>query len=173
MASDDWTRRGMGTTFVGLLLLSRKAVVAHVGDSRAYRLRDGVLERLTRDHSLANHLVERGYLRPEDVATYPRRNVITRAIGTHESVEVDTRIVDIRPGDTFLLCSDGLHGEVPDREIADLLQQPGLPTTVVGRLIDRAIEAGGNDNITAVLVRLDPEDEPPSSTPRVGQLATQ
>ncbi len=156
MSREDWTRRGMGTTFVGLMLLARSAVVAHVGDSRAYRMRDGVLERLTRDHSLANHLVERGFLRPEDVATYPRRNVITRAVGTHEAVEVDARIVDVRPGDTFLLCSDGLHGEVPDEAIAEILRQPGLPTTTVGRLIDRAIETGGSDNITAVLVRLPP-----------------
>jgi protein phosphatase len=163
MAAEDWTRRGMGTTFVGLLLLGRTAVVAHVGDSRAYRLRNGKLERLTRDHSLANHLVERGYLRPEDVATYPRRNVITRAIGTHDAVEVDARIVDLRPGDTFLLCSDGLHGEVTDAEIADILQQPGLPTSVVGRLIDRAIEAGGNDNVTAVLVRVHADPQPTAS----------
>jgi protein phosphatase len=168
MGHEDWRKRGMGTTFVGLLLLTRSAVVAHVGDSRAYRLRDGVLERLTRDHSLANHLVERGYLKPEEVATYPRRNVITRAVGTHEAVEVDARIVDIRPGDTFLLCSDGLHGEVPDQAIAEIMGQPGLPTTVVGRLIDRALEAGGSDNVTALLVRLEgePEEmEPPASTP--------
>jgi serine/threonine protein phosphatase PrpC len=168
MAREDWTRRGMGTTFVGLLLLARCAVIAHVGDSRVYRLRSGVLERLTSDHSLANHLVERGYLKPEEVATYPRRNVITRAVGTRETVEVDARIVDIRPGDTFLLCSDGLHADVPDQAIAEILQQPGLPTTIVGRLIDRALEAGGSDNVTALLVRLDgdaPEKEAASSTP--------
>jgi protein phosphatase len=165
MGREDWRYRGMGTTFAGLLLLARCAVVAHVGDSRVYRLREGVLERLTHDHSLANHLVERGLLTPDQVATYPRRNVITRAIGTHESVEVDTRIVDLRAGDAFLLCSDGLHGEVRDEEIAEILQQRALPTTVVGRLIDRAIEAGGNDNITAVLVRLEPfAGDPPEAT---------
>ena len=113
----------MGTTFAGVLLLARCAVIAHVGDSRVYRLRGGELERLTEDHSLAHHLVEMGFLRPEEVATFPRRNVITRAVGPHESVEVDTRIVDVRPGDAFLLCSDGLHGELDDDEIAAILRE--------------------------------------------------
>jgi protein phosphatase len=157
----------MGTTFAGLLLLHRSAVVAHVGDSRVYRLRDGVLERLTHDHSLANQLVDMGYLRPDQVATYPRRNVITRAVGTHDTVEVDTRIVDLRPGDAFLLCSDGLHGEISDDQIAAILKDPGLPTTTVGRLIESALQAGGNDNITAIVVRLGAEEqetEAPAST---------
>ncbi len=117
----------MGSTFVGVLLLSRCAVIAHVGDSRAYRLRDGELTRMTYDHSLANHLVERGLLKPEEVASYRRRNVITRAVGVKESVEVDVKIVDIRPGDAFLLCSDGLHGEMDDEEIAADPPRAGPP----------------------------------------------
>ena len=154
-AREDHRRRGMGTTFAGLLLLERSAVVAHVGDSRVYRLRDGELSPLTRDHSLVNHLVDRGHLRQEDAATHPRRNVITRAVGTHEAVEIEARIIDLRPGDAFLLCSDGVHGELSDAEIAALLGGASGPVTAVGRLIDRAIEKGGADNVTAVLVHLD------------------
>jgi protein phosphatase len=154
-AGEDWRTRGMGTTFAGLLIMTRCAVIAHVGDSRVYRMREGELEQMTHDHSLANHLVARGYLKPEDVATYPRRNVITRAVGTHETVEVDAKIVDVRPGDAFLLCSDGLHGELDDDEIAAILRERAHPAEAVGRLIDRAKEKGGRDNVTAVLVRLD------------------
>ena len=155
MATEDFTRKGMGTTFAGLLLLTRCAVVAHVGDSRVYRLRDGELSCLTRDHSLANHLVERGFLRPEEVASYPRRNVITRAVGTHEHLEVDTKIVDVRPGDTFLLCSDGLHGELDDEEIAAVLRSTRRPAVAAEELLDRAILKGGRDNVTVVLVCLE------------------
>jgi protein phosphatase len=171
-SGEDWRRRGMGTTFAGLFLLDRSAVIAHVGDSRVYRLRDGALEQMTHDHSLANHLVEQGYLRPEDVATFPRRNVITRAVGTHEHVEVDARIVDVRPGDTFLLCSDGLTGEISDAELGTILREAPSPVHAVGQLVDRALANGGSDNVTAVVVRVDGVGEPvaddqtgPSSTP--------
>jgi protein phosphatase len=146
----------MGTTFAGLFLLSRCAVIAHVGDSRVYRLREGALTLLTHDHSLANHLVASGYLRPEDVAAYPRRNVITRAVGTHEAVEVDARIVDVRAGDVFLLCSDGLHAELDDVEIAAVLRQRPRPADAAARLIALANEEGGSDNVTAVVVLLEP-----------------
>jgi protein phosphatase len=178
-AGQDWRRRGMGTTFVGLLVLSRSAVVAHVGDSRLYRLRDGELKLMTRDHSLANHLVDRGFIQPEEAATHPRRNVLTRAVGTHDMVEVDTRILDVRPGDAFLLCSDGLHGELSDEEIAAALSEPSRPAGTVDRLLDLALAKGGGDNVTALLVRLDPVTgfpqppappksgrPPPASTPR-------
>jgi serine/threonine protein phosphatase PrpC len=155
LAHQDALKRGMGTTFAGLLLLERCAVVAHVGDSRVYRLRDETLERLTRDHSLANQLVERGYLKPEEVASFPRRNVITRAVGTHETVEVDTKIVDVRSGDAFLLCSDGLHGELDDDEIAAIVRASARPAAAVEQLIHCANQKGGPDNITVVLVCLD------------------
>jgi serine/threonine protein phosphatase PrpC len=156
-AREERGKRGMGTTFAGVLLLPRCAVIAHVGDSRVYRLREGKLTRMTYDHSLTNHLVDRGLLKPEEVGTFRRRNVITRAVGVEESVEVDARIVDIQPGDAFLLCSDGLHGELDDDEITAILSEPCHPAEAVGRLIDRANEKGGADNVTAVLVRLEPE----------------
>ncbi len=154
MARKDPRKKGMGTTFAGVLVTSRCAVVAHVGDSRVYRLRDGALERLTVDHSLANHLLEMGFLRPDEVDTFPRRNVITRAVGTHESVDVDVRIVDVRPGDAFLLCSDGLTGELADDAIAEVLREHPNPMEAVGQLIDDANDHGSADNVTVVLVQL-------------------
>jgi protein phosphatase len=148
-------KAGMGSTFAGLLLLDRCAVIAHVGDSRVYRLRDGALELMTHDHSLANEYVALGVLRPDQVATFSRRNVIMRAVGVEETVDVDTKIVDVRAGDALLLCTDGLHGEVDDEEIAAVLRALPDPAEAVARLIARANEKGGNDNVTAVVVRLD------------------
>lgn len=153
-AREDRAKRGMGTTFAGVLLFPHGALIAHVGDSRVYRLRGGALERMTHDHSLANKLVAQGFLKPEEVDAYPRRNVITRAVGTHEAVEVDARIVDLRSGDALLLCSDGLHGELSDDEIAGILAEPLPPAATVGRLIERANDKGGGDNVTVVLARL-------------------
>jgi PPM family protein phosphatase len=154
LARKDPAKKGMGTTFVGVLVLERCAVVAHVGDSRVYRLRDGKLERLTRDHSLANQLFDMGFLRSDEIDSFPRRNVITRAVGTHETVDVDVRIVDVRPGDAFLLCSDGLHGELDDDEIAGVLREHPTPMDAVSQLIDTANDKGSADNVTAVLVQL-------------------
>jgi len=156
LARQDIRKKGMGTTFAGLLLLARCAVVAHVGDSRVYRLREGRLERMTHDHSLVNHLMAMGCLRPEEAASHPKRNVITRAVGPCETVDVDTKIVDTRTGDAFLLCSDGLHGALDDAEIAAILREHGDLADAVGHLIDRANECGGKDNVTAVLMRLEP-----------------
>lgn len=147
--------RGMGTTFVGLLLLKRSAMIAHVGDSRVYRLRDGVLEPLTHDHSLVNDLVLRGFLSPEDARTSPRRHVIMRAVGVQPTVQVDTKIIDVKPGDVFLLCSDGLHGEIEDEEIRKILVEHPEPQRAVARLIESANERGGADNITALVVKVD------------------
>jgi serine/threonine protein phosphatase PrpC len=155
MARRDPLKKGMGTTFAGVLVLERCAVIAHVGDSRVYRLRDGELEQMTHDHSLANQLVAMGFLEAGEVASFPRRNVITRAVGTHETVEVDMRIVDVREGDAFLLCSDGLHGELDDDEIVAVLREHANPVAAVARLIDCANDKGSADNVTVVLVRLD------------------
>ena len=147
--------KGMGTTFVGLLLLKRSAMVAHVGDSRVYRLRDGELEALTEDHSFVNELVARGFMSPDQAKTSPRRNVIMRAVGVMPSVQVDTKIIDTRPGDVFLLCSDGLHGEVEDDVIREVLVESPDPNVAVARLIERANLAGGLDNVTAIVVRIE------------------
>jgi protein phosphatase len=150
----DRRKRGMGSTVAGMFLLSHNAIIAHVGDSRVYRLRDGVFVQLTQDHSLANELVELGYLQPDQVATFSRRHVITRAVGTQENVQVETKIIDVRPGDVFLLSTDGLHGEVTDPEIAEVLRETPDPILAVERLIGLANSSGGPDNVTAVVVKL-------------------
>ena len=153
-AEQNPARAGMGTTLVAMATRGDRAWVAHVGDSRCYRMRDGGLERLTHDHSLVDEQVRLGQLTPAQAETSPMRNVITRAVGTHETVDVDVRIVDVRPGDAFLLCSDGLHGELDDDEIAGVLREHPTPMDAVGQLIDTANDKGSADNVTAVLVQL-------------------
>jgi protein phosphatase len=156
MARADPSKEGMGTTFAGLLTLGECAVIAHVGDSRVYRLRGGKLELLTRDHSLLNEYLRAGLLSPEEIKTFPLRSIITRAVGVQDTIEVDARIVDLAPGDVFLLSSDGLHGELDDDVIEGILQGEPEPCLAAVRLINRANEAGGSDNITVVVVRWDP-----------------
>ncbi len=154
--------RGMGTTAVAMSYApaERKVAVAHAGDSRCYRVRGGVLEQMTRDHSLyAEALAERPDLSEADLAYLPK-NVITRALGITPNVEIDVRSEDARVGDVFLLCSDGLHGLVPDEEIIAVLREEGVLTEACARLVKRANEAGGKDNITVVIVRIEAEDEP-------------
>jgi protein phosphatase len=158
MVRKDRRKAGMGTTFAGMLALTRCVVIAHVGDSRVYRLRAGRLELMTSDHSLVNELVQLGRLTAEEARTFPRRNLITRAVGPHADVEVDVKIVDVRPGDAFLLCTDGLHGKLEDDEVEAILVANDDPCAAADLLIERANEAGGDDNITAVVVRWEEDD---------------
>jgi serine/threonine protein phosphatase PrpC len=147
----DPSKRGMGTTFVCLAIAGSRAVIGNVGDSRVYLVRGGHSHRLTEDHTLVAAQLKAGTLTREQAATSQYKNVITRAVGIQESVQVDTLIVDLVPGDVFLLCSDGLHGYLLDDELAPLvaaLNARDLPQ----RLIDLANERGGKDNITAVVV---------------------
>jgi protein phosphatase len=148
----EW--RGMGTTIVALLLCGARAALAHVGDSRVYRVRGRRLERLTEDHSLWNALLRRGLVDAANEKRFTRRNVITRNLGDTPDVEVEARWVDVIPGDTFLLCSDGLHGTVDDEQLAAVLREHEHPTLAVARLIQLAKDHGGPDNITAALVRI-------------------
>lgn len=153
-AQRDQAKRGMGTTFVGLYAADDGVYVAHVGDSRCYRFRGGRLEALTEDHSLLNDYVKMKRLTPEEVANFPHKNVIVRALGMKDTVKVDTRFEVPEVGDTYLLCSDGLAGPVPDAQIAAILNETGSDIqAAASRLIQRANENGGPDNITAVLVR--------------------
>lgn len=146
--------QGMGSTFTGLLVLDDRVALAHVGDSRAYLFRRGSLVQLTRDHTLLEELIWRGVLSREEAATSDRKHVLSRAVGTDERVSVDGCLVEPRSGDIFLLASDGLHGVVDDAVIAATLQgEPDL-TRATTRLIERACDAGGPDNITVVLVRV-------------------
>ena len=153
MAQTDTSKRGMGTTFVCLGVSGNKGVIGHVGDSRVYLVRHGQCHRLTEDHTLVAAQLKAGTITKEQAATSQYRNVITRAVGIQDSVQVDTLIVDLFPGDLFLLCSDGLHGYLDDDEILPLVQG-GTPTDLPKKFVDLANERGGKDNITAVVVKV-------------------
>jgi protein phosphatase len=145
--------RGMGTTMVAILIIDEGVLVAHVGDSRVYRLRQGHLEQLTEDHSLLNDYIKMKHLTPEEIANFPHKNVIVRALGMKETVKVDTRYETPMAGDTYLMCSDGLCGPVNDADILNIIVTSSDLKTASRRLIDKANENGGPDNITAVLAR--------------------
>jgi len=162
---------GMGTTGVGLVLTGESVGwIAHVGDSRAYRLRGGELEPLTSDHSVVGELVRRGQLTPDEARVHPQSNEILRALGTHHEVDVELRSVDVEPGDQFLLCSDGLWGELSDPEIAEALRSapPGLSAS---KLVELANDAGGSDNITLQIAAI-PDWRPRSAGSRAQPPAT-
>ena len=150
MAENDPKLRGMGTTMVCFAIAGDRAVVGHVGDSRAYLVRQGVANRLTEDHTIVAASIKNGTMTKEQAKVSALRSVLTRAVGTQESVQVDTLLVEIMPGDVFLICSDGLYGYVEDEEVPVLCAsaQEGL----ADKLIDIANERGGRDNITAVLL---------------------
>jgi protein phosphatase len=147
-------QRGMGTTCTALLISGNRAWQAHVGDSRIYLLRDGKLKQLTRDHSLVAQLVEGNHLTPEQARQDPRRNVVTRCLGAGPTVDIDLAEIEggILSGDTFLLCTDGLHGVVDDRELHMLAGEKDLGK-VCYRSIDLARDRGGPDNITLIVMR--------------------
>ena len=141
---------GMGTTLSVLWRGGSYVYIAHVGDSRIYRLRAGQLERITQDHSLVEELVRAGLITPEQARTHPRRNIITRALGTEGENEPDLLVTDIKKGDLFLLCTDGLTGMVEDEAIERTLCENTLERAA-DSLIAQALEAGGRDNVTLVL----------------------
>ena len=143
---------GMGATVVMALVKDDKALIAHLGDSRAYRFRNGVLERLTKDHTIVQILLDTKQITPEEAAEHPARGRLTQAIGVDGWTRPDTSIVDVKPGDRFLLCSDGLTDMLDDRELARTLDA-GLGLDATGRLLlEKAIKAGGKDNVTALLL---------------------
>jgi PPM family protein phosphatase len=146
---------GMGTTLTAVYVAEDEVAIAHVGDSRAYCLRDGELLRLTDDHSLVDELMRQGRLTPEEAVEHPQRSVITRALGPEGTVEVDTRSFRARAGDVYLLCSDGLTTMLGEDEILALLLANPLLHDAGEALIAAANEAGGRDNITVVLLRLE------------------
>ncbi len=158
---------GMGTTLTAVYVGEDEVAVAHVGDSRAYCLRDGELLRLTDDHSLVDELIREGRLTPEEAEEHPQRSIITRALGPEETVEVDTRSFRARAGDLYLLCSDGLTSMVGEARLAELLRQHAHARLrdAGEALIAEANRAGGRDNITVILLRL---EEVGSSQPTPG-----
>ena len=155
LSRSDERRAGMGTTMTVVLVGEDEVHVAHVGDSRAYLLRGGNLERLTRDHSLVDELVRQGKLSPEEASEHPQRSVITRAVGPEARVEVDTETWQAKAGDVFLVCSDGLTTMIGEDTILRLLEGSSTLEQAGHALIDAANDAGGRDNITVVLFRLE------------------
>lgn len=144
-----------GSTIVALLMEPGRGALAHVGDSRAYRVRDGAITRLTDDHSLVMEQVRAGIITEAEAATSKNRHIVTRSLGVADTVTVDLREpVDLDPGDTFLLCSDGLHDVVNDDEIHGILASTPDEQEAVGKLVELANQRGGPDNISVVLVRI-------------------
>jgi protein phosphatase len=147
---------GMGTTLTAALVEGPRVRIGHVGDSRAYLLRDGELHLLTEDHTLVHRMVEEGEITEEEAETHPHRSILTRALGVDDAVDIDEGVVEVRDGDRLLLCTDGLTGMVSDREIRSVLEGSPDPQEAVERLVAAANRAGGVDNITAILVDLSP-----------------
>jgi serine/threonine protein phosphatase PrpC len=156
--SKDGSLYGMGTTVVGLLFSGTVAAVAHVGDSRAYRLRGSRLEQLTQDHTWVNEQVVAGFLSKEQARSHPLKNVVTRALGGESDVLVDVRELEVEAGDLFLLCSDGLTGMLSDSDIRDRLATGRDLHEICRTLINDANARGGIDNVTVVLLAAE-EDE--------------
>ena len=151
----DRDRAGMGTTLTAAYVDGDEVALAHVGDSRAYLLREGELTQLTRDHTLVEELVRRGRLTEEEAAEHPQRSIITRALGPEPDVEVDTLTQPVRDKDVLLLCSDGLTSMVSEADVADILRSTDNLADAGRALVKAANDAGGRDNITVVLVRLE------------------
>jgi len=153
LAELDRTKSGMGTTLSAMLRVEDQVLLAQVGDSRIYRVRGGQAEQLTEDHTLVNWQIQQGIITPEEARTSKQRNVITRAVGNHDYVQVDILRASVEAGDRFLLCSDGLHGYLKGHELPALLALPG--DEGVQALIQLANDRGGKDNITCVVVCAD------------------
>jgi protein phosphatase len=154
MAQEDPERAGMGCTTTAAFVSGGRLTVAHVGDSRLYRLRGGAFEQLTDDHSLVGGLVGLGQLTPEEAENHPQRSVILRAVGVEAQVEVDVRQYELEAGDVYMACSDGLTGMVRDMVIAETLGMFPSLSQAAEMLIELANAAGGRDNITLVLFRI-------------------
>jgi serine/threonine protein phosphatase PrpC len=160
LAESDSSRSGMGTTFTAALLEGDEVGFAHVGDSRAYLFRDSELKLLTSDHSLVEELRRQGRLTDEQAEDHPQRSIITRALGPERDVEVDTMTYRARPGDVYLLASDGLTTMIKENRIAEILEETDSLDEAVDTLVAEANEAGGRDNITVVAFRVDDEEVP-------------
>jgi protein phosphatase len=152
-AAADSGREGMGTTLVAALVGDDTTTVVNVGDSRAYSVTDDAIEQVTVDHSLVQQLVDAGQLTQEEAAAHPRRNVISQALGASDGVDPDTFSLELDPGETLLLCSDGLTEEVPESTIHEVVSTTDALADAANILVETANENGGSDNVSAVLGR--------------------
>ena len=150
---------GMGTTMTALCFSGEEVFVAHVGDSRAYLIRNGSIVRITTDHTLVEEMVENGLITLEEARVHPKRNYITRALGTGNDVNVDVIRVDRRESDVYLLCTDGLSNHVSEWEMRDIVMNSPSGEDCVSKLVALALEHGGSDNITAMLVTCEEDSE--------------
>jgi serine/threonine protein phosphatase PrpC len=165
----DPAASGMGTTITAALVEGTRVTFGHVGDSRAYLLRNGVMDQLTEDHSLVNELMKSGKLSPEEAETHPQRSVITRALGTDPDVDVDTFVVEAQEGDLFLICSDGLTTMVDDEDILELLERHHDDLDRAAKsLVAAANRAGGEDNITVVAFSISADAGDAAQAPAAG-----
>jgi protein phosphatase len=145
----------MGTTMTAALVYKNElALVANVGDSRGYLMRDQVLHQITRDHSLVARMVEQNRLTPEEARNHPHSNILLRTVGTERDVEIDIFTVELEKGDRLLLCSDGLWGEIEDQDIEAILNHYADPRVVCREMVRAALHGGGKDNVTIVLVEI-------------------
>jgi PPM family protein phosphatase len=161
-AQSDASLHGMGTTCTLAMLDDTSLHIAHVGDSRAYLFRDGDLSQITEDHTLVGRMVREGRLRPEEAERHPQRSIVTRALGVDPDVEVDTQTIELREGDRILICSDGLSSMVDQDSIAEVLDDKADPQDASELLVQLANDAGGEDNITAVVIEVAERAEPPA-----------
>ena len=158
-AEDDAALRGMGSTLVCALVRGKKYIAANVGDSRLYQFGGDALTRVTTDHSYVEQLVRQGVITKEDARFHPQRNIITRAMGVSPNVDVDVFERDWEEGDILLLCSDGLHGAMEEDEIAEVLRSESTLEEMCDALVETALDNGGTDNVTVVLVRCEEGDD--------------
>jgi protein phosphatase len=165
---------GMGTTVSAMIRVGSQMVIAHIGDSRIYRLREGVLEQITADHTFVQRLVDSGRITAEEAAVHPRRSVLMRVLGDVDAEpELDTHVVDTQPGDRWLLCSDGLSGYVSERDIAETLLTIDDVELACHKLVTQTLAEGAPDNVTVVVVRVteDLDISPPAESRMVGAAA--
>ncbi|MCL5291042.1 MAG: Stp1/IreP family PP2C-type Ser/Thr phosphatase [Actinobacteria bacterium] len=165
-ARSNKERQGMGTTLTACVAEGRRLYIAHVGDSRLYRLRAGRLRQLTKDHSLVAQMIERGHLKPEEAADHPQRSVITRALGASAEIRVDVKVKEMLRGDRYLLATDGLAIAATDEEVASIIASEEELDSIAAKLIALANSRGGADNVTVVV--FEPGSLP--AAPRVGRI---
>jgi protein phosphatase len=168
-SSTDRAVAGMGTTLTAALVEGERVRLAHVGDSRAYLLRDGQLRMLTEDHTLVHQMVQQGEITEAEAERHPQRSVVTRALGMDSTVTVDEAIVDLRPGDRLLICSDGLTSMVDDGAIASILRRQTDPQRAAAALVEAANKGGGVDNTTVIVIAVEEDGSSPDEGTRAGR----